>query len=198
VGVKPFGATDPPGVLIVSREASSSSLDLALALLIKPFEAIKFREFVRQDIAKFREVKNVERGVVEKLFRERALGPVGFLGVFVERYTKVLLQQRGQANTLAIEELRSKHGVEHALCSKPAQVMEQAQIKITAVHEQVFFCETIPERFEIDLRKYVDEINFSSDEKLQQADACAVVEEIIGLRIDRRFLGPIESGEEWR
>lgn len=76
--------------------------------------------------------------------------------------------------------------------------MEQPQVKIAAVHEQVFFREPFPERFEVDLREHVDEINFSGDEELQQADAGAVVEEIVGLRIDRRLLGPIESGEERR
>ena len=41
-----FGAANAPGVFVVAGEAVEAGFDLALALLVEPFEAVEFREFV--------------------------------------------------------------------------------------------------------------------------------------------------------
>ena len=67
---------------------------------------------------------DVERRVVEQLGRNGALGPVGFLPGFVDRDPEVFLEQSGQANALATEQLSGEHRVENAFRAKLAEVVQ--------------------------------------------------------------------------
>ena len=198
VGVQPFGAADAPGVFVVARETVEPCLNLALTLLVEPAQPAELAEFIGEDIAQSWQVKNIERSVIEELFRQRAFRPVGFLRVLVEGDTKMFLQQRGQADALAVEQLGGEHRIEQALCAETAEIEKQAHVKIAAVHQQMLFGEQLPERREIHGREHVDEVNFSIDEELEQANTRSVMVEVVGLGIEGGLFRPIQCGQQWR
>ena len=115
-------------------------------MLVEPVEAVELGEFAGEDVAEGGEVPDVERGVVEEIAGERAFGPVGFLSVLVELDAEVLFEEGGEADARAVEKLGGEHRVEDALGAEAAEIGEQADVEIAAVHEQVFRGEFLPER----------------------------------------------------
>src|SRR5690606_37711616 len=73
------GRTNAPGEVLVLGKAGEAGLDLPAALLVEPVETVEFDEFAGEDVAQLEQVPDVERGVVEELGGEGALGPVGLL-----------------------------------------------------------------------------------------------------------------------
>ena len=102
-----------------------------------------------EDVAQLGQMADVERGVVEQLVRERTFGPIGLLGIFVELHAKMFFEERGESDARAVEQLRGEHRVENAFRPKSAEVVEQAQIEIAAVHDEMLRREALPEGLEI-------------------------------------------------
>jgi hypothetical protein len=112
----------------------------------------------------------------------------------------VLLEERGEADARAAEELRREHRVENAVRAETAEVVQQAQVEIATVHDEVFRREDFPKRLELQAgRKDIDEEDLAADEKLQEADAGLVVKHVVGLGIEGDFIdarvGVEERGE---
>ncbi len=192
-----FGFANAPVVFVVAGEAEHAGFDLAAALLVEPVETVEEGEFAGEDVAEGGEVPDVERGVVEEVFGERAFGPVGFLSVFIEEDAKVLFEEGGEADARAVEKLGGEHRVENAFGSEAAEVGEQADVEIAAVHEEVLRREFLPERAESKQRgEHVHEEDFAGDEELEQAHAGAVVIHVVGLGIEGDFVHAVEGGEQ--
>ena len=111
-------------------------------------------------------MEDVERGVVEEFFGEWAFRPVSFLGVFVEEDAEVFFEEGGEADALAVEQLGGEHGVEQAFRAEAAEVVQEADVKVAAVHQEVFRGEAFPEGGEVEGREDVDQEYFASDKKL--------------------------------
>src|SRR5690606_37076640 len=93
-----LAAADAPVVLRGWSKAFEARFDLRAALLLEPAEAAEALELAREDVAQCGQVPHVERGVIEQLRRERALGPVGLLAVLVERDAEMLIEERREAD----------------------------------------------------------------------------------------------------
>ena len=141
-------------------------------------------------------MEDVERGVIEKFFGEGAFRPVGFLRIFIEEDAEVFFEEGGEADALAVEQLGGEHGVEQAFRAEAAEVVQEADVKVAAVHQEVFCGEAFPERGEVEGCEDVDEEYFASDKKLEEADAGSVVVEVVGLGIEGGFVGPVERCQQ--
>src|SRR5437773_383477 len=109
----------------------------------------------------------------------------------------MILEQRSQADAGAAEELRGQHGVEKAVRLEAAEIMEQPQIKIAAVHDEMFSREGLPERLELEAgREHVDQVDLAIDEELEEADPRAVVVHVVGLGIEGDFTHAIDRGQQ--
>lgn len=199
VGAEAFGAADAPVVFVVFGEAEEAGLDLAAALLVEPVEAAEGGELGGEEVAEFVEVENVEGGVVEEALGEGAFGPVGGLRIFIEGDAEVFFEEGGEADAFAGEELAGEHRVEDAFGAEAAEVVEEADVEIAAVHEQVFRGEAGPEGGEVEAGgEDIDEVDLAGHVELQEADARAVVVHVVRLGIEGGFVGAIEGREEGR
>jgi 7-cyano-7-deazaguanine synthase len=193
-----FAAADAPVVFVGRGKPFRADQYLALALLLEPFEAAERAEFVPENIAQGGQMQHIERGVVEQALAERALRPVCLLAVLVERDAKMLFEQRGKANARPVEQLGREHRVKEAANLETAEIVQQAQVEIAAMHDQVFRRKARPERREVDRRQHIHQEDFTRDVELQQADARSVVEEVIGLGIERHLGRTVEGSKERR
>ena len=196
---KAFAAADAPVVVGGGREALAAGGNLRAALLLEPLGAAEAHEFAQEDVAEGGQVPDVERGVGEQFRRDGTLGPVGFLAVLVERDAKMLLEERGEADAVAAEELRRQHGVEDAFRPEAAEVVQQAQIEIAPVHDEVLVREHAPQRVEFHARReHIDEEDVAVDQELEQADARLVVIHVVRLRIEGDFVYTFEGRKQRR
>ena len=83
--------------------------------------------------------------------------------------------------------------------AEAAEVVEEPHVEIAAVHHEVFGGEGAPE---IDETKAggedVDEVDFTVDEKLEEADADFVVIHVVGLGIEGDFIDVSQGIKERR
>jgi hypothetical protein len=194
-----FGFADAPVVFVVAGEPEHAGFDLAAALLVEPVEAVELGEFVGEDVAEGGEVPDVERGVIEQIAGEGTFGPVGFLSVLIEDDPEVLFEEGGETDARAVEELGGEHRVKDALGAETAEIGEQADVEVAAVHEEVLGGEFLPERSEGDGERggeHIDEEDFAVGEELEQAHAGAVVIHVVGLGIEGDLVHAVEGGEQ--
>jgi hypothetical protein len=72
---------------------------------------------------------------------------------------------------------------------KAAEVVQQPQIEIAAVHEEVLFRERLPERFQLQPgSEHVHQEHIVADEELQEADPRLVVIHVVRLGIEGDFV----------
>lgn len=192
-----FAAADAPIGLGGGRETGGAGVDLGAALLLKPIEAAEFLEVAFEDVAERREVPDVEGGVVEEFRRDGALGPVGFLAGFVDGDAEVLFEETGETDALAAEELGREHRVEDAFWAEAAEVVQEAEIEIAAVHHEVFLREDGEERLDVQTgREDIDEVDFTVDEELKEADAGLVMIHVVRLGIEEDLLHAGQRSEQ--
>ena len=109
----------------------------------------------------------------------------------------MFLEQTREADALTSEQLRSEHRVENTLRFETAEVVQQPQIEIAAVHHEMLVREHAPERLELHSgREDIDEKNFAVDEELQQADPRFVVIHVVRLGIEEHLVHPLERGQQ--
>ena len=194
-----FAAADAPIDVGRGGEAGGAGLDLGAALLFEPVEAAGFSEIALEDIAEGGEVPDVEGRVGEELRGDGALGPVGFLAGFVDGDAEVFLEEAGEADAFAAEELGGEHRVENAFRAEAAEVVKEAEIEIAAVHHEVFLREEGEERFDFQPGgEDVDEEDLVVHEQLEEADAGFVVIHVVRLGIEEDFVDAAEGGEQRR
>ena len=192
-----IAAADAPVVLGGRREAVEARGDLGAALLVEPIEAAELLELAAQDVAQSGQVPDIERGVVEELGRDGALGPVGLLAGLVDGDGEVLLQERREADALEAEELGGEHRVEKAVRREAAEIVQQAQVEVAAVHDEVLLREHGPKRVELQAgREHIDEEDLAVDEELQEADPRLVVIHVVRLGIEGDLIDLLERVEE--
>jgi hypothetical protein len=138
----------------------------------------------RHQIAQRGQIPHVEGRIIQQLLRQRALGPVRPLPVLVELHLELLLDQRGEPHPRPAEDLTGEHGVEEALRPKAAQVMQQPQVEIAAVHHEMLRREPRPERLQVDRRQHIQQKHLLADQELHQAQPHPVVEHVVRLRIE--------------
>ena len=131
-------------------------------------------ELGAKDVAQAGQVEDVQRGVIEKLLRKRAFGPVGFLAFLGQDDAEMVFKQGREAEAGQIEQLRAHHRVEEAVCVETAEVIEEAQVEVAAMHDQVFGREARPKAVELERSHQVDEEDLPAGHDLQEADAGAV------------------------
>ena len=95
----------------------------------------------------------------------------------------MLLEEPGQADALAAEQLRGEHGVEEALCPEFAAVVQEPQVEVAAVHHQVLVRQERPQGIEVDGREHVHQVHVTGHEELQKAHPDPVVEHVVRLGI---------------
>jgi len=74
-------------------KTGGTGFDLRAALLVEPVKTVKLGQFFREDVAQGGQVPDVEAGVIEKLGRDRAGGPVGLLARLVDGDAEMILEQ---------------------------------------------------------------------------------------------------------
>src|SRR5690606_10457794 len=183
--------------LPISRKTQSRGFDLAAALLLEPVEPVEFDQFTCEDVAQLRQVPDVERGVVEQLLGQGALGPVGLLRLLGQFDVEVVLQKRGEAHPLSVKQLRGEHGVEDALCLKAAQVVQEAQVVVAAVHDQMLLRQPLPQGRELHRREGVDHEHPVFHEELQQADSRAVPVHVVRLGVEAHLVDVVQRVQQW-
>lgn len=192
-----FAAADAPIGIGGGRETGGAGLDLRTALLLEPIETAEFLEVAFEDVAEGREVPDIEGGVIEELRRNGALGPVGFLAGFVDSNAEVLFEEAGEADALAAEELGGEHRVEDAFRAETAEIVKEPEVKIAAVHHEVFLREHLEEGLDVQTRcEDIDEIDFAVDEELKEADPGLVVIHVVRLGIEEDLLHAGQRGEQ--
>ena len=191
-----FALADAPVVLVGSGETGESGLDLGHALLFEPLHPAQPNELAREQVAQGGQVPDVECGVIEHLLGERTARPVGLLRFLGKLYPEVVLEQRSQADARTVQELRGEHGVEDALGPESAEVVQQAQVEIAAVHDNVFFGQPLPESVEGQPGERVDEVDLVVHQKLEEAEAGLVMEHVVRLGIEGDFVHAVESRKQ--
>ena len=189
-----LGLADPPVVLSGFGETVGPGFDLGAALLLEPVQPPELLEVARQQIAQGRQMPDVQRGIVEKLGRQRPPRPVCLLAVLVELDPEMILQKRGQPDPLATQQLRRQHRVEKALRPEAAEVVEQPEVEIAPVHDQVLLGQTGPERLQVEVCEDIHEVDIASHQELEQADPHPVVEHVVGFGIQGDFLYAVDRG----
>ncbi len=196
---QPLAATDAPVVLRRGREAGRAGLDLGAALLLKPVEPVELLQLAGQEIAQLRQVPDVERGVGEKFWGDGPRGPVGLLAGLVDRDAEMVLQERGEADARAPEQLRGQHGVEDALRPEARKIVQQAEVEIAPVHDEVLGGELVQEPVELQAgRQHVDQVDFLAHEELHQADPRLVVVHVVRLGIQGDLVHPVQGVQQRR
>jgi hypothetical protein len=98
---------------------------------------------------------------------------------------------------LAAEELGGEHRIEDTFRPETAEVVEEAEIKIAAVHHEVFLREDREERLDVQAgSEDVDEEDLTINEELKEADARLVVIHVVRLGIEEDLVDAGEGGEE--
>ena len=110
----------------------------------------------------------------------------------------MIFEERSQADARAIDELRGEHRVEDAFRPKTAEVVEQPEVEVAAVHHQVFLGEAGPEAVELERSEGIDQEDLIVDEELQEADPRAIMKHVIRFRIERHLVDLVQSSEEGR
>ena len=108
----------------------------------------------------------------------------------------MLLKKGGEADALATEELRGQHGVKDTLRTKLAEVSEQTQVEIAAVHQEVLGREFLPKRCQRQRGEHINEEHLAIHQKLEEAHAGAVVEHVVRLGIEGDFVHAVERGQQ--
>jgi len=81
--------------------------------------------------------------------------------------------------------------------AEAAEIMQQANIEIAAVHQQVLFREAGQQWLEFQAgREHIHEKDLLADEELHQADPRLVMIHVVGLGIEGDLLDAIEGGQE--
>ncbi len=74
-----------------------------------------------------------------------------------------------------------------------AEVVEEPQVEIAAVHHQMLLLQPRPEGLQLDGRQGVDEEHVPIDEKLQQADPHPVAVHVVRLGIEGDLFDLVEG-----
>jgi len=81
--------------------------------------------------------------------------------------------------------------------AKPAQIVQEPEIEVAAVHHEVPGGQSPPDFVERDARSQdIDEENLSVDQKLQQAKPGAVMKHVVRLGIEGDFVHAVQGGEQ--
>ena len=109
----------------------------------------------------------------------------------------MLFEEAGEADALAAEELGGEHRVENAFRAEAAEVVEEAEIEIAAVHHEVFFREDLEEWLDFQAgSEDIDEEDLTIDQELEEADAGLVVIHVVRLGIEGDFVHAVEGLEQ--
>ena len=110
----------------------------------------------------------------------------------------MVFEQRRESEARQIEKLGRHHRVKQAVRIELAEVVEQAEIEIAAVHDQVLGSEAAPKSIELQRREQIDQENLFPRHDLHKAHPRPVAEKIVGLGVDRDLLNLIQGGKQRR
>ena len=110
----------------------------------------------------------------------------------------MVFEQRSESEARHIEKLGRHHRIKEAVRVELAEVVEQAEVEVAAMHDQVLGGEAAPESVERQRREQIDQENLLPRQNLQKAHPRPVAEEIVGLGIDRDLLHPVQGVKQRR
>jgi len=118
------------------------------------------------------------------------------LPILVELHPEVILDQGGEPDAAAAEQLCRQHRVKQALGPEAAEIAQEPQVEVTAVHHQVFLRQLVPEGVQVDRRQRVDKEYLAVHVELQQADPHAKPVHVVRLCIHDHLAHLVERRQE--